>query len=349
MPEIRNLTLFRFFPVLLLAAMLFSPALAAGAEEAAQKEKAAEPRKGLEQEKAPEAPKGITREEAEKIVVARVNGTPVTLASLLQVMNRFTPREPATAAEVREQALSRLIFQELAYQESRSEGISVEKDKIDNSIANLKTNLGGEEQYAAFLAREGIKESDIRGRVERSLALEIIYNREVVEKASVPEAELREEYEKNKSSFVQKEKIRATDVFVRSDKEQDPPHKAKKLLAEIKDVHGGDPWKLLLDGTFLVRDYRMTKERDKELYEAAKELKKGELSGVITTRDGAHIIRLEEYAPEEQLTFEKVKDSLERRLRSAAQQKRMKEWEEELKKKAVIEIVPAKEWKPAQG
>jgi parvulin-like peptidyl-prolyl isomerase len=100
-----------------------------------------------------------------------------------------------------------------------------------------------------------------------------------------------------------------------------------------------DFWQIPLDGTFDVRNYEPRREKDRELREAARKMKANEVSPVIKTSDGFHIIKLREYSPERQLTFEEVKVYLENKLRVPAQDKRLREWEQELRKDAKIEIL----------
>ncbi len=100
-----------------------------------------------------------------------------------------------------------------------------------------------------------------------------------------------------------------------------------------------NPWNLALDGTFIVRDYEINKDREPELYEEAKKIQRGDLSGVIRTPDSFHIIKLKEFSPEKRPTFEEAKGYLEGRLKVKAERKRLEEWKAELEKEATIEII----------
>ena len=56
-----------------------------------------------------------------------------------------------------------------------------------------------------------------------------------------------------------------------------------------------------------------------------------------------HVIRLKEYSPRKQFTFEEVKSRIEGKSKARALKKRLAEWEAELKKDAKIEIVETAE------
>jgi parvulin-like peptidyl-prolyl isomerase len=91
-----------------------------------------------------------------------------------------------------------------------------------------------------------------------------------------------------------------------------------------------------------VRNVDILKDKQKELYAAARKLKAGGLSGVIKTSDGLHIIKLKTYSPERQLSFDEARGSLEGKFRVEAQQKRLEEWGRELRTNAKIELEDTK-------
>jgi parvulin-like peptidyl-prolyl isomerase len=95
----------------------------------------------------------------------------------------------------------------------------------------------------------------------------------------------------------------------------------------------------VLGGTFIVRQTRISKERNPEIYKTMAKMKVGDLSGVIKDRDGLHIIKVNKKEAPRQATFEEAKAAIEPKLLVPAQDKRKEEWERELKKNAKIEIM----------
>lgn len=68
--------------------------------------------------------------EARDVVVARVNGSPITMESVLKMMNRIASMKRSKdidMAKIKKEALDRIIFQELAYQRAVSEGMKPDK------------------------------------------------------------------------------------------------------------------------------------------------------------------------------------------------------------------------------
>jgi foldase protein PrsA len=290
------------------------------------------------------------RAEGQKTVAAKVNGVAITMESVMRMMHRmstpkgnsFSPPEDMNA--LKEKALNRLILQELAYQQAKAEGLLPGPRDVGDAMARMKSNAGGEEGFNKFLEKEGLTEEELRVQVGRNLALERILVREVKNKSTVAESEVKKEYDSGKDAFVIPEKIVIADVvFFLDTHSEDSLRKAEEVRKKIEDDNDKDPSKLPPDGTFIVRDLEVKEGEDRELYEAAKRLKPGGLSGVVVASDSIHIIKLKEFSPGKQLTFEDVKDFLEQKLRQKAEQKRMQEWQAELKKDSKIEIIKARE------
>lgn len=206
------------------------------------------------------------------------------------------------------------------------------------------------DDFKKYLQDEMTTEDRLRASIERDMLVEAIFTKEVFEKVSVSESALKESYERDIDKYRQDEKMIVTDVvFLLDINDEASFKKAEEILQSIKADKDKNPWKLQTDGSFIVRNIEMMEEKDRErereIYEVAKGLKKGEISDVIKLSDSIHIIKLIEYVPYRQFTFEEVKNSIMNRLRNEAAQKRVREWEEELKRDAKIEIIEVEEKK----
>ena len=282
------------------------------------------------------------RESPDDMVVARVNGSEITMASLLKMMNRISAKDKNGLSVDRAQqlALDRLILQHLAFQKALADGLEADMKNVKAALANLKINLGGEEEYRKFLTKEQVTEEDLRAQIFQSLTLELAYAREVYNKVAIPEEEVVKEYEKEKGRYVTAEKIRVVDVlFLPEETTEASANVAEEVLKKIKDDREQNPWNLSLDGTFIVRTYDIKKDRDEQLYQVARKLDKGQLSEVIRTAGGLHIIKMIEYSPARQMSLAEVRGNIENALRVPAQDRRLQEWEQELRKDAMIEII----------
>lgn len=276
--------------------------------------------------------------EAGSVVVARVNGAEITMATLVTMMNRIG--SAGTAEETAKKALDRLIFRELAWQKASTGGIVVDRNNVDAAITNLKENLGGEQAYREHLSKENVTEPELRSQIERSLAIELIYAREVLAKVTIPEADVKREYEREKHRYVLPEKATVVDVMCLPGKDgKESRAAARGILRKLQADPDRNPWNLVLDGTFIVRKIDGCNGKHADICAAARKLAVNGLSGVISAADGRHIVKLLSYTPQRQLSFEETKASLEGKFKVAAQDRRMQEWESELRKDAALEII----------
>jgi parvulin-like peptidyl-prolyl isomerase len=281
------------------------------------------------------------RKEENNTAAAMVNGVVITKNSVTNQMKGMAAnREQGEETEkLRKKALNSLILQELIWQKAQSEGLTVDQKTIDDNMEKIKTNLGVENGYRAFLEKEALTEEILRETLTRSLILERMFEREISDKIVLSEDEVKKEYEKEKEKFRKPEKVSVIDVvFFLNITDADSVKKVEEILKKINDDVEKNPMHLVPDGTFIVRELEVRKE-EKGLYEEAKKLKEGEISGIIKTSDSFHLIKLKEYIPEKQRPLDEVRRSLEGRLRAEAQKKRIQEFESELKKGAKIEII----------
>ena len=287
-------------------------------------------------------------QEAKKIIVARVNGADITMFMLVRAMNRISPKyaekgatvSPETTEKIKKEALDRLIFEELAVQAGIRAGIDPAPEAIEKVVSQVRGNLGSEEEYRKYLDDNDLTEDSLKALIVRGQRYELITAREVYGKVKVDEKLLRDEYEKEKGRFVLPENFLVDDVFFLNGRDDAAAQKkADEILDKVRE-YNDDPWRLVLDGTFIVRKLKVTEEKHPEVHKAMAGMKKGDLSGVVRDRDGLHIFRVVTKEPSRQLTFDETKSKLELKFLVPAQDQRREEWENELRKDANITILP---------
>jgi len=151
-------------------------------------------------------------EDSKKVIVAKVNGDPITMFTLLREMNVIAEqyikpgqqRTPEIDSKVKTAALNDLIFQELAIQEARKGGMTVNAEVINGEINNIKAKEGDEKSFQGYLAMNGLSEEELRQMIERDQLFEMIATKEVDAKIRITDAALRERYKKEKSHLMTK-------------------------------------------------------------------------------------------------------------------------------------------------
>ncbi len=145
---------------------------------------------------------------SKQAVAARVNGAAVSMFTLLREMNAIAPqylareqqRTPAIDERIRKDALNNVIVQELAVQEAKKQGLTVKPEAVAAELRKMKAAPG----YEATLAQSGMTEDELSRTIERDLLFELIAAREVDQKVTVTEADLRKRYQKEKPGLLDK-------------------------------------------------------------------------------------------------------------------------------------------------
>ncbi len=284
-------------------------------------------------------------------VAVRVNGVEITRAEVQEKMAQMlasgahdAPAGEAGSEALWKDALRKLVLQELAYQRAKSLGMTVSAGELDNAVAEIKSKVGSEEKYREGLKERHITEDDLRKKLERNLLVKDIFTKEVAGKIVISDEDLKREYENVKDQFSVPENVVIDDMvlFLSLDDERSVDI-AGGYLRKIQEDPERNPWNIPSDGSFAVSEREITKDNPAALYAEARKLEEGGVSGVIRTSDSFHIIRLKKYRPPVEAQFEQLRGTIERRLHAQAQQKKMDEWENELKKGAAIEVLPAGE------
>lgn len=287
--------------------------------------------------------------EARKEIVARVNGAEITMYDLLGMMNRVAkafykdvpePTEEITR-EIKQRALDRLIFEELAVKEAVKQGIKPKAERTQEVIDNLKNSYGSAEGFAGYLADIALTEGQLRARIDRGQLLEGITGREVFQKTGKdPEAvdRLYKEY-KEAGKLKKTDNYQVKEILVMAGKDEAATRAtAEKLLGQLKK-NNNDFGKLVLDGTFIVRRFQVSKDKNPAVFAKMQDMRIGEFSGVVQDGDSFHIFEVLTKDPARDLTEEEARTMLEDRLAPYFQEKRRAEWVEELRKDAKVEIL----------
>src|SRR5208283_3136319 len=201
--------------LIVLAVLAGLTGLSCTKKENAPKEAAPKPAPALVEQKAKQAQeikKGV--EESKNIVVAKVNGAPITMYQLVSEMNLIAPRYtgperkraegpgPGIDKKIKKEALDRLIFKKLALQEAMREGIHIKPEIIEDVVKKIRENLGSDAAYKEYLTSRGVTENGLKEKIEESRRFEMITAKEIYQKISPDDAMLRAEYEKNKQYYM---------------------------------------------------------------------------------------------------------------------------------------------------
>ena len=288
--------------------------------------------------------------------VAVVNGTVINQAEFDSEMNRVLERLQRTGripndlerSQIKKQVLENLIARELLYQESQTKGIKVDQKEIEAQVTALKGRFPSEVEFKNALSTMNLTEADLRFQFERDLAIRKLLDDQIGDKVAVSEKESKAYYDNNLESFKKPEQVRASHILIKVDPGAE---EAKKAEARTKIESVQAKLKKGEDFGALAKEYSEgpsgPKGGDlgffgrgqmvKPFEEAAFSMKPGQVSGMVETRFGYHLIMVAERTPESTLSYEEVKDRLEQYLKQQKVQEAIAAYVETLQGKAKIE------------
>ncbi|HYE71271.1 MAG TPA: SurA N-terminal domain-containing protein [Aquabacterium sp.] len=181
-------------------------------------------------------------------------------------------------------------------------------------------------------------QADFRAPEEATIEYVVLSLDALQKGEAAPEKELRDYYEQNIARFTNAEERRARHILVKADKDaaadvkQKARARAEALLAEVRKnpASFADVARKNSDDTGSAQqggdlDFFSRGMMTKPFEDAAFAMKPGEISNVIETDFGYHIIKLEATRGGEKKPFEQVRASIEDELRKQSAQKRWAE------------------------
>jgi peptidyl-prolyl cis-trans isomerase SurA len=293
-------------------------------------------------------------------IVAFVNDEPITSFDVTKEKDLLekslegrAPLDDAARQQVQKAAIDSLINKKLIEQKIKELDVRVTDEEIRQAIDDVKKNNNlTQERLVEALAARGISYDDYKIQLKDQLERLRLISIEVRSKVQITEKETRDYYDSNPDKFQVEEAFRGRQIFLKlSPKAPESERKRVYALAEkvLSELKGGADFAQLAkkysqdpsakDGG----DLGFLKKGDvlPEFESALLRLKQGEISGLISTTVGVHILKLEEYRPGKRQTYDQAKQEIEDFLYRKKSEERFNQWLEELRKNASIQIKSA--------
>ncbi len=221
--------------------------------------------------------------------------------------------DSAQLADLRRKIIDKLIDEKLIVREAKRQNVTVAdadvQKNVDGAIADAKQRLGSPDAYAAELARMGLTEAELRKRyseeAERELLAEQFLRRQLGGKAELTPAEAEKYFTDHPAEFPKRPagvRVQLIQLPIEADSAQFAAarKRANDALARVKK---GEPFSRLAQE---VSDDTGTKQSggdlgwfkrgtlDSTFESAAFKVPVGQVSGVVRTGYGMHLIKVEE-------------------------------------------------------
>ena len=277
-------------------------------------------------------------------VVATVNDMAILRSEVLELVGKKDPKD--VKKKDWDEAVRQLVIQKRIERIAKDEAIEVTDEDVDKSLdETLKKKGATREQFKQEIPsiRRQIRQWLIRGKV-------INRKMEQGHKVIVMPAEVKDYYEKHPDEFRVEEERQVRMISVLLDKnavDQEAAHKAARekietVAQQVKEgkdfvslakTESNDPYADKGGDWGRVKKGVLVEALDK----AAFSLEVGQVSEIIESLQGFHIIRVDLLQPERKQDFAEVEDKLSRKLLNELYEKKVNEYLDGLVENAVIE------------
>lgn len=292
-------------------------------------------------------------------VVARVGDITIQWKEVDTAVRAFTRQFTASGREFPAEQLPQLqysivndmVSHELVVQASKGNEPKDLDAQVKKQIEQAKTQLGGDENFTKALEEMGMTRGDYEKRLREGLVAQAAIKQLVDAKVIISGDESKKFYDENRSKFVTPERVRASHILILLSPDATDEVKTQKLTqikAAQSIVKGGDKFEDVArkfsedpgsaaqggDLGYFTRD-RMVKE----FADVAFALKTNEVSDIVTTQFGYHIIKSTGHNAAGERAYSEAKEDIEKYLKNQKAQDVVQEYVEGLRAKAKIEIL----------
>ena len=288
-------------------------------------------------------------------VAAKVNSEIITLSVIeerAEILRQKYVGAPISISEqdLLKEVLNMVIEERLQIQEGKKLGFVIDEDAVDAAMEEIiKKNDLTEGQLQEMLKREGRTLKSYKNHIRDQIMVSKITRFEIGNRVKVSEKSIIKYYKENQKEFWQEGKVKARHILFIAERgssekiRREKLQQAKKILLKLRK--GNDFAKLAMkysedisasnggDVGFVGRGKMVP-----EFEEAVFNLKPGQVSDIVKTEYGYHIIKVEEVLPGKTLTLKDVKNRIHQILTMQMQKQVYDVWMNELKNSAFIEV-----------
>ena len=291
-------------------------------------------------------------------VVAVVNQEIITLSEVekwkepvqgeIKAGDRLEKREQTQ--EVLRKILDRLVEEKLIDQEVKRMGLKVSTKEMEGAIEEIKRrNNLTQENFEKALVMEGLNLESFKKQIEKQILRTRLIGLAVKVELKGGEKELRDFYQKNADRYRGVETYRPGHILFYIPKDATPEqvqeirNKCQKVLEKIKKGDDFGEMAILYSEDASAKDrgdlgFFKKGELIPVFEREALRLRVGEVSGIVRTEFGFHIIKLLDRKGDEPPPFEEVKEKILADYYQTEMDKAVRQYIATLKERSAIEI-----------
>ena len=288
-------------------------------------------------------------------VVARVNGEAISGKELEDairaIAGRAGPVPPDERDRVYRGVLDDMIGYRLMIQEAKARKVTVADAEIDAQVAQIRSQFPNDAQFQQALAAQNTTLDAVRKDTRDEMSAAKLVDSEIAGKIAVKPEAVTDFYNKNQDKFQQGPRVRASHILIGIPQNADAATKQQaktKAEALLKDLKAGkdfaeaakansqDPGSAPNGGDL---GYFEQGQMVPPFEQAAFALKAGEMSDIVETQFGYHIIKVAEKQNSRVVPLDEAKGQIEEYLTQQNRHAQTELFVQTLKMKAKIEVL----------
>jgi parvulin-like peptidyl-prolyl isomerase len=238
-------------------------------------------------------------------------------------------------AEINKIVLDQVIEQRLILQEARRLGAEATTQQLDEAMTGIKRNFPTPAEFEMALAQRGLTEAALRDRLRTNITVQNVAAK--VSTATVTEEEIQKQFQANRAQYDKPEQVHVRHILVESDAEArfalarlNRGEKFEDLARQLSK----DPGSKEQGGDLgFVSKGQLVPEFERAAFALQRP---GELSPVVKTQYGYHVIQFVARTAAQPAVLETVRNQIRRELLGKKQEADFQAWVKQLKVKAKI-------------
>jgi len=288
--------------------------------------------------------------------IAEVNGTVITRADfdieMKNVEGRLfkmgKPLDPSQMPEISKMVLDSLVNRELLLQESFKEGIRIEEDAVEKELQRVKQRFPGNVEFLSLLDKTHITETALRDQYRREMTIQKFVETRWAGDIVVSQKECDDYYGHRLDEFTQSEQVSVSHILIKvfGDVPEQRYDARKKIEVVQTRIRNGEKF------SDLARDFSdcpsgvkggqlgyfqrgvMAQPFDDTVFS----LRPGQVSDIIETAHGFHLIHVVERKPERKVPFAEVQKAIEHYLKQEKVNRALRDYLNAVKEKSTIRM-----------
>ncbi|GMT41685.1 MAG: peptidylprolyl isomerase [bacterium] len=290
-------------------------------------------------------------------VIATVNGDEIKRGDLIPLLKHIQANIEQGGKKLTEaryygfmpKVLENMINTKLLGLDAKAKSVKTDEKKVQEKLDRIKKKYGSEKQFKKFLTEKNITKSDFLKDVRNGVLITDLLENHVFNVIKISENEARGYYMANMKKYENPKMVKARHILIKVALDADEAVKKetiKRVEEILKKYENGEKFEDLAkkysEGPSAPRGGDLGFFRrgvmSKPFEEAAFSMKQGEISGIVNTRFGMHIIKVDEVKEATAIEFDNVKPQIMMDLKIKKKSELFKAYMAKLREKADVKI-----------